>query len=208
MGLDRMWKSSEISTTTWPERHRDTFADLGKHLAENFHSPLTVLEVGPGAVTRLLKDRMPAGVGKDLPWLANRYRTVLRNVDGLLRRLTPLPLGSYEPGELKRVLPVGSRLIVADISRSVIEAVSRQYGDIEARVFDFQAGPFTEPVEVVVCLCVLVRASEPAKLFANLYRSIRPGGVLVMDERSRVSFGGADMPLEKIDGQIWRVPTR
>jgi SAM-dependent methyltransferase len=201
-----LWKSHEVSTTTWPERHKETFAEFGSYLAKLNAPALTVLEVGPGAVTKLLKDRLPPGVGRDLPWFDNRCRAILRNVDGLLRRMTCLPLWSYEPGELVEALPPGSRLIVTDISERVVNAIKEQYGDVDARVFDFAAGSFSPPVDAVVCLCVLVRAKHPVRVFANLYQSLKPGGTLVMDQRSRRSFGSSEMPLEEITAQIWRKP--
>jgi SAM-dependent methyltransferase len=208
MALWDLWKRHEVSTTTWPERHKETFAELGTYLAKLNAPALTVLEVGPGAVTRLLKDSLPAGVGKDLSWFHNRRRAILRNVDGLLRRMTSLPLCSYEPGELRQMLPPVSRLIVTDISEPVVNAIKAQYSDVDARVFDFAAGSFSPPVDAIVCLCVLVRAKQPVRVFANLYRSLKSGGILVMDQRSCRSFGSPAMPLEEITAQIWRKPDR
>lgn len=166
----------------------------------------TVLEVGPGAVTTWLRDWLRPGEGRELSWAQNRYRALLRNLDGLLRRLPGAPLCSYEPGELRDYLPAGAKRIVADISPAVIEAVGRQYPDVTARVFDFAAAAYPEPVDVIVCLCVLVRARAPERIFANLYRSLKDGGLLVMDHRSCTTFNPSGLPLKKLAGQVWRKP--
>jgi len=196
----------QVSTTTWPQRHKGTFGELRQWLDQLQMASPKVLEVGPGAVTCLLRDQLQPGEGQNLSWVANRYRAFLRNLDGLLRRLPGMPLCSYEPGELATYLPAGSTHIVSDISPSVIEAIGRQYSQVQAKVIDFSTNQYPEPVDVIVCLCVLVRAREPKPIFANLYRSLRAGGVLVMDNRSCTSFGGPEFPVEKLAPQIWRKP--
>jgi SAM-dependent methyltransferase len=113
---------------------------------------------------------------------------------------------SYEPGELGKVLPAGARHIVSDISSAVVEAVGRQYPAVEACVYDFAEHPYPVPADAIVCLCVLVRAREPRKIFRNLYQSLKPGGLLVMDNRSCTHFGGPEFPLERLSGQVWRKP--
>ena len=193
-----------VSTTTWPDRHGATFGELRNYLRQNNISTPLVLEVGPGATTQVLRDYLAAGEGKDLSWFKNRYRSFLRNVDGALRRIPSMPLCSYEPGELETYLPEGSRQIVTDISPSVIQAIEKQYPRIEARVFDFSLAPYETQVDIIVCLCVLVRAQEPEKIFSNLYSSLKSGGLMVMDSRSRTSFASPHHTLEKITSQIWR----
>ncbi len=196
----------QVNATTWPRRHEGTFGDLGQWLEKLGMASPAVLEIGPGAVTTILRDRLRPGEGEKLSWLANRYRAFLRNLDGLLRRIPGVTLCSYEPGELAAVLPTGSKHFVCDISSAVIEAIAVQYPGVKACVYDFSAGPFGESVDVIVCLCVLVRAREPKAIYANLYRSLKPGGLLVMDNRSCTSFGTPEMPVEKLAPQVWRKP--
>jgi hypothetical protein len=196
----------QVCATTWPQRHRGTFTEFGQWLAKGNLSAPTILEVGPGAVTTLLYNQLRPGEGSKLSWWANRYRAFLRNLDGLLRRLPNLELKSYEPGELQTVLPAGAKHIVADISSAVVEAIHNQYPAVEACVYDFAENTYPIPVDGIVCLCVLVRAREPKKIFKNIYLSLKPGGLLVMDNRSCTSFGGPEFPLEKLAGQIWRKP--
>jgi len=198
--------SMKLQTTTWPLRHQVTFGDLSLQLKKCGIDKPRVVEVGPGAVTQFLSKYLEAGDGDDLSWWANRVRAVLRNVDGLLRRIPNISLCSYEPGELLRALPDGSELTVADISWPVIEAIRRQYPQIDAEVIDFSTQTVTPPVDVIVCLCVLVRAEYPKKIFANLYRSLSPGGLLVMDNRSCTNFGAEECPLTKLAAQVWRKP--
>jgi len=193
----------DLSTTTWPQRHCVTFRRL-RHWLEELHVDRpVVLEVGPGAVSRVLSSFLAGGEGESLSWLANRTRAALRNADSLLRRIPVMPLRSYEPAELLQFLPPGSELIVADISRRVIEAVRRQYPQLESRVLDLHSRPFSRPVDVIVCLCVLVRTAQPRRILCNLYQSLKPGGLLVMDNRSCTQFRAPAMQLEQLDSQIW-----
>jgi SAM-dependent methyltransferase len=163
-----------------------------------------VLEIGPGAVSKLLVNKIAPGEGDQLSRVGNRYRALLRNLDGLVRRLPNMELRSYEPGELLSFLPADTQLTVADISERVIEAIQNQYPQACARVMDLTQEVLDPPADVIVCLCVLTRAREPGPMFANLYRSLRPGGLLVMDNRSCSSFGDPAMPLEKLAAHIWR----
>ncbi len=196
----------KICSTTWPGRHDGTFAELRKLLDEKGVTAPVVLEVGPGAASKYLAGMLASGDGEKLSPLANRWRAVLRKVDGLIRRIPNCPLHSYEPGELLKFLPAGAKLTVADISEPVIRAIEKQYPQVCARVIDFTCEKMDAPVDVVVCFCVLTRAMRPREIFENLYQSIRPGGVLVMDARSRKSFSSAEHVLEEMTGHIWRKP--
>lgn len=199
--------SSRLGTTTWPERHSATFAALGHCLARLDISTPTVLNVGSGAVSAFLSHRIAPGEGDQLSWLANRWRAGLRNLDSVLRQVPSIRLHSYEPGELLDVLPKDAKLIVTDINPRVVDAITAQYPRIDARIFDFSANPFDQLVDVVVCLCVLVRANNAAEIFANLYNSLRPGGLIVMDNRSLTSFSASyETPVEELTDHIWRKP--
>jgi len=199
--------TKRLYTTTWPERHAETFAELATWLETLDIIRPRVLHVGPGAVSACLRNRLAAGEGHRLSWPANRWRAVLRNIDSIIRHIPAMPLHSYEPGELQKALPQGSKLIVADINRRVIDAVSSQYPNLETRVLDFATEIFTPQVDVIVCLCVLVRTDAAKHLFANLYSSLKPAGLMVMDNRSVTNFSSHDTPLDKLAGQIWRKTT-
>lgn len=194
-----------VKTTTWPLRHTDTFTRLSHCLTEKgLESPI-VLEVGPGAATKILSSYYPAEYeGKTLTWVERRWRTALRKVDSVIRRIPNIELCSFEPGELRGFLPKDVRQIVADISAEVIFAIKKQYSNVEATVYDFSAKPFKEQTDAIVCLCVLVRAREPKKIFQHLYDSLKPGGILVMDNRSVNSFAGPLCALKPLSFQIWQ----
>ena len=196
--------AAKFSTTTWPQRHDNTFSVLAEILRESKPDSPVILEIGPGAVSRMLSRSLACGEGENLPWIENRWRAILRNIDGILRRLPGIKLSSYESGELIRALPECEKIFVADISPNVISAIQEQYPGVEANVFDFARAKFDPPVDVVVCLCVLVRASEPEKMFANIYHSLKPNGILVMDNRSCSRFNTGELPLKKLTNQIWR----
>jgi SAM-dependent methyltransferase len=199
---------AKFSTTTWPKRHTATFLELSRWLNQ---SALTdspkVLEIGPGAVSCWLKDRLSAGEGHELSWLANRYRAFLRNLDGIIRRLPYVDLTSYEPAELLSVLPKKISLYVADISPNVIAAIKKQYPNVHASVFDFTKQSFSPRMDAIVCLCVLVRAEKPEVMFEKIYDSLKPGGILVMDNRSCSNFNRKKLPLKPLTSQLWQKPS-
>ncbi len=195
---------SKLSTTTWPKRHRQTFNQLADFMNQyNIKSP-TVLEVGPGATSSLLKNLLASGEGEDLSFWANRLRAFLRNVDSLIRHIPFVDLHSFEPGELLDVLPADARLIVSDINPRVIKAIAKQYPQADARVIDFADSPMKEPVDIIVCLCVIVRTSAPKTIFKNLYDSLKPGGLFVIDNRSITNFSDSFCVMERLAPQIWR----
>jgi hypothetical protein len=197
----------QVRTTTWPSRHDDTFTRFIHCLCESGINTLTILEVGPGAATKLLAPYYPApNKGEKLPWLATRWRLLIRRFDSLLRRIPGIELCSFEPGELQCLLPAYVNHHVADISLEVIAAIQKQYPEVNARVHDFSRTPYPESLDAIVCLCVLVRAKKPKKLFEHLYKSLKPGGLLVMDNRSVRSFGGPEYPLESLSNQLFRKP--
>ena len=160
----------KLSTTTWPKRHENTFQQLAQclehlNLTEN---PITVLEVGPGATSSLLKNFLAPGEGQNLSFWANRFRAALRDIDSLIRHIPFVGLHSFEPNELLKALPKKARLIVTDINPKVINAIKKQYPKLDAQVKDFAQAPFETQVDVIVCLCVLVRTSKPEIIFDNL----------------------------------------
>ena len=62
------------------------------------------------------------------------------------------------------------------------------------------------PVDAVVCLCVLVRADTPHAMFDHIYQSLKPDGVLVMDNRSVSNYAADHHRLEKLASQVYRKP--
>jgi SAM-dependent methyltransferase len=198
-------QTRQVKTTTWPLRHEETFTQFRHYLSETQQSTPAVLEVGPGAATKLLAPFYPAPrKGKRLPWLAGHWRFLIRKFDSVLRRIPGIELCSFEVGELRVFLPEDVNHHVADISAEVITAVQKQYPEVTARVHDFSNNLYPQTLDAVVCLCVLVRAKEPQKLFENIYNSLKPGGLLVMDNRSVRLFGGEDFPLESLSNQVFR----
>lgn len=194
-----------VKSTTWPSRHRDAFTRFVQCLSQlQTHTP-TVLEVGPGAATKFLAPFYPdPDDGDGSRWLKARWRALIRKTDSLLRCIPGIELHSFEPGELQRVLPANVDFHVADISKEVIKAVQKQYPNLHARLHDFSCDTFPIRVDAIICICVLVRAKEGKKLFENLYNSLEPGGLLVMDNRSVRSFGGPEYPLECLSNQLFR----
>lgn len=196
--------AAKFSTTTWPQRHENTFSELAEILRKSGIDSPRILEIGPGAVSRILSRSLACGEGENLSTLGNRWRALLRNIDSILRRLPGVKLSSYEPGELIHAIPKNAEIFVADISPNVISAISEQYPNVQAQVFDFAKNKFDPPLDVVVCLCVLVRAPEPEKMFTNIYHSLKHNGILVMDNRSCSNFNTCNLPLKKLTNQTWQ----
>ncbi len=196
---------AKLSTTTWPRRHENTFKQLAECIERFGIERPTILEVGPGATSNVFRNILAGGEGENLSFFANRFRAFLRNIDSLIRHIPFVGLHSFEPGELLGAVPKDSRVIVTDINPKVIKAISKQYPQVDAQVKDFSVSPLEEPVDIIVCLCVLVRAQNPAIIFRNLYNSLKKGGIFVIDNRSKTKFSDDRTEgMERLYPQIWR----
>lgn len=139
--------------------------------------------IGPGAVTAvfspLLNDAAkPQGRLRKLIGDAARYG------DQLLRRAPCLPLRSLEPTEVEAVLTTSHRLIVVDRSPRVLAAATRQLPGAECHCIDIMTSSLPVRADVVIAFNVICRLQDPATGLGHVVRSVRPGGWLLMDDRS------------------------
>ncbi len=140
--------------------------------------------IGPGGVTRLagwlLNDAEDAH--------ASRIRKLIgdaaRYSDQLLRRIPRLPLRTLEPLELGQALAMAHRLVVVDCSQRILSAVAGQLPGATCHCLDIQRGPPPETADVVVAFNVICRLERPEAGMANVVKALRPGGWLLMDDRS------------------------
>jgi len=144
---------------------------------------LTVMIVGPGAVTAVLSPLLndaarPSGRLRRLIGDAARY------ADQLLRRVPCLPLRSLEPVEVEEVLTKPHRLVVVDRSSRVLAAVTRQLPGAECHRVDIVTTTPPVQADVVIAFNVICRLLDPAAGVRHLLPVVRPGGWLLMDDRS------------------------
>jgi len=143
-----------------------------------------VVIVGPGAVTRAAA-RLLNDAAEPRP---NRLRKLIgdaaRYGDQVLRRIPGMPLRSLEPAEVDSSLSMPHRLVVVDCSRRVLAAVSCSMPHAECHRIDIAASPLPVQGDVVVAFNVICRLDDPPAGMFHVAAAVRPGGLLLMDERS------------------------
>ena len=93
-----------------------------------------------------------------------------------------------------RYFPPGLTITAIDISPQMIErarprAMAYQ-GTLELRVMDVQALEFPdESLDTVATACTFCSVPDPVQGLRELYRCLKPGGVLLMFEHVRSRFG-------------------
>ena len=170
-----------VGSTSWHNRHLGYFRRLGELLAGPARP--VVLIVGPGAVTRLtaplLNDSArPGSAIRKLIGDAARYS------DQLLRRIPGMPLRSLEPLEVEAALKIDHDLIVADRSRRVLAAVARDVPTARCVPCDLSLGGPGVVADAVIAFNIVCRLERPAEGMRHLIDCVRPGGLLLIDDRS------------------------
>jgi len=190
----------------------------------------TVVVVGPGAVTRLMAPLLNDAARADRGGLRELIGDAARYADQVLRRIPILPLRSLEPIELRSaltvrlcgtgILPVSSqpgaavlqpgaagphyRLVVVDRSRRVLAAVARDLPDAECHCVDITAAPVPASGDVVVAFNIICRLDDPAAGMAHVAAAVRPGGWLLIDDRSAEAYLDAEFGFERVAAKIHR----
>jgi len=179
-----------VGSTSWHHRHGESFRRLNELLAAAPVRVFDIMVVGPGAVTRLLTpllndaSRPTRGRWRKLVGDAARYG------DQLLRRLPTMALRSLEPLELRTALSVPHRLVVVDRSRRVLAAVARDLPTARCIQADLEQCPRLDPADAVVAFNVICRLANPAAGLAAVAEAVRPGGWLLIDDRSAAHLAG------------------
>jgi SAM-dependent methyltransferase len=213
-----------VGSTSWHNRHLACFRRLNELLAQEPIANPTLIIVGPGAVTRLM-----APLLNDEAERGNRSRLreligdAARYADQVLRRIPLAPLRSLEPLELctalskppcsAGILPVSSqpgaaeqhcRLVVVDRSRRVLAAVKRDLPDVECHLLDIAASPLPAVGDIVVAFNIICRLDDPAAGMANVAAAVRPGGWLLIDDRSADAHLRAEFGFQLVAQRIHR----
>lgn len=172
-----------VGSTSWHNRHKVYFDRLNVLLAEGGAAPPTVMIIGPGAVTTIaspfLNDAArPTSSIRKLIGDAARYG------DQLLRRIPMMPLRSLEPLEVESALTTPHELVVVDRSRRALAAVARDLPKARCIPCDLMvAGPGLQ-ADAVVAFNIICRLERPADGMRHLINAVRPGGFLLIDDRS------------------------
>ncbi len=192
-----------VGSTSWHNRHLPSFRRLSELLRAHGPAEPTVMIVGPGGVTVpaswLLND-----AATNAPRLRKLVGDAARYSDQLLRRIPGMPLRTLEPMELRSALPVMHRLIVVDRSQRVLAAVARQLPDATCHCVDISFQKLPETADVISAFNVICRLDDPDTGLANVLDALRPGGWLLMDERSAASRIDKYPDIRPVDSKIYR----
>ncbi len=173
-----------VGSTSWHNRHLACFRRLNELLLREAVVDPVILIVGPGGVTRpaapLLNDGAGTGTSKPRKLLGD----AARYADQALRRIPGIPLRSLEPVEVEATLSMPHRLVVADRSQRVLSAVARDVPSAECRCIDITFQPLPLGADVVIAFNVICRLDDPATGMATVAGAVKPGGWLLMDDRS------------------------
>jgi SAM-dependent methyltransferase len=193
-----------VGSTSWHNRHLVCFQRLDELMSRDAAGHPVVMIVGPGAVTRaaagLLNDDANPQASKPRKWIGD----LARYADQLLRRIPPMPLRSLEPVELESALSVPHRLVVVDRSRRVLAAVARDVPHAECHCLDITFLPLPTAADVVVAFNVICRLDDQPAGMAHVAAAVRPGGWLLIDDRSATAHLKAGSRFTSVAPKIHR----
>lgn len=174
----------DLGSTSWHNRHHRVFAQLDELLVAAGARDLTVVIVGPGAVTRPMSPFL-----NNAAHAASGARKIVgdlaRYSDQVLRRFPFVSLRSLEPIELTRMLSMPHRLIAVDRSARLLDAVRRDLPDAECKVIDITRHAIDARADLVVAMNVISRLGDAAAAgVRNVMAALDGGGWIVMDDRS------------------------
>lgn len=192
-----------VGSTSWPQRHRNAFRQLAELVAA-FKTDPTVVIVGPGGVTRLLRPLLHDAATPHRSILHRTVNDLARGADQVLRRLPFLPLVSLEPLEVEHALARPHRLIVVDRSRRVLAAVRRDLPRAECHCLDISTERIPVDGDAVIAFNVISRTANADAAATRLIAAVRPGGLLLIDERSAQRIRPALASFEQVAEKIYR----
>jgi SAM-dependent methyltransferase len=181
------WLFDPLGSTSWHNRHRDALQRVGAILRQGGPARPTIMILGPGGVSwplaRLLNDAArPGSALRKLIGDAARYG------DQVLRRLPMTPLVSLEPAEVRAAMGMEHELIVVDRSRRILRAAARAVPTARCHRLDICEGRPPETADVVIAFNILCRLAEPLRALENVVATVRPGGYLMLDDRSAKAY--------------------
>lgn len=173
-----------VGSTSWHNRHLSFFKRLNELLRAGGIARPTIILIGPGGVTRLAGMFLNDAAADGTSAIRKLIGDAARYSDQVLRRIPWMPLASLEPVELESVITVPHDLVVVDHSRRILSAVRQQLPHAKCLLTDIAFQRPSVEADVVIAFNVVCRLDDPAAGMANIVAAVRPGGLLMMDERS------------------------
>ena len=173
-----------VGSTTWHNRHLAVFRELNALLMREGPPNPVVMIVGPGGVTTLAKPFLNDPESTSAGPVRKLIGDMARYGDQLLRRFPALPLVSLEPLELHRTLSMPHELIVIDRQPRVLDGVRRVVPEARCYCIDIESAPIPELADAVIAFNIICRLTNPRAGLEHLVQAVRPGGWLLMDDRS------------------------
>ena len=193
-----------VGSTSWHNRHLGFFRKLNELLVAEAVDRPVVMIVGPGAVTRatawLLNDAAVSQPSR----LRKLIGDAARYADQVLRRVPMTRLRSLEPVEVESSLTMPHRLVVVDCSQRILIAVAESLPHAECHLVDIAAQPLPVEADVLIAFNVICRLDDPAGGMARVTAAVRPGGWLLMDERSAEAHLGAYPQFSRVAAKTYR----
>lgn len=102
---------------------------------------------------------------------------------------------------LREVIPVSSKLVASDISGDMLAVAKEKLKglNIDWQMIDAQQLPFDDKsIDLVVCCFGFMFVPDKPKAFAEAYRVLRPGGMLLFSTWDKLEYNGASHVYRKI----------
>ncbi|HKQ49263.1 MAG TPA: class I SAM-dependent methyltransferase [Phycisphaerae bacterium] len=173
-----------VGSTSWHNRHLAHFKRLDELLRAEGPGRPTIMLIGPGGVTRLAGMLLNDAAANGSSAIRKLIGDAARYSDQVLRRIPWMPLASLEPVELESVITVPHELVVVDHSRRILSAVRTQLPQAKCLLTDISFQRPSVEADVVIAFNVVCRLEDPGAGMANIVAAVRPGGLLMMDDRS------------------------
>ena len=102
---------------------------------------------------------------------------------------------------LRNILPPASKLVASDISEDMLTVAKEKLKelDIDWQIIDAQQLPFdNNSIDLVVCSFGYMFVPDKLKAFAEAYRVLKPGGMLIFSTWDKLELNGASCAYRKI----------
>lgn len=102
---------------------------------------------------------------------------------------------------LRNIIPPASKLVASDISEDMLTVAKEKLKglDIDWQIIDAQQLPFdNNSIDLVVCSFGYMFVPDKLKAFAEVYRVLRPGGMLIFSTWDKLELNEASFAYRKI----------
>ena len=102
---------------------------------------------------------------------------------------------------LRKIISATTKLIGSDISEDMLAVAKEKLKelDIDWQIIDAQQLPFDDKsIDLIVCCFGYMFVPDKSKAFAEAYRVLRPGGMLIFSTWDKLELNGASFTYRKI----------